>query len=133
MREFSLGTILTMTTGRFLTTFDELYDLASYMSGEEVWTHQLPRVKGEAGPVILKRYPQLAEIEVPTYDESTDKESFYGDWLATQEERYGKMFALEPLSAEEHASIDPLTEFEAMGIPAEKIIPVRVSEWDGNP
>ena len=80
-KDFHLGDVLTITTGRLLSTrhMEGVYDILNWMSDDELMTHQLPRVSQEAKPFLLSAHPALASVEVP---EITSKESL-DDFLAT--------------------------------------------------
>ena len=60
-RNFDLGTVLSITTGRVFTEFGNIYKILNYLSRDNLFTNQLPRVVEIAQPYILARYPQLLE------------------------------------------------------------------------
>lgn len=106
---FDLGTILTITTGTLLTKIENVYKILGYMTGEEIYTHQLPRVSEECAHVILRQYPQLSSVDVS--DVNTENwESF----LADQIEKFGDEFEIEPVGVFEHKKIGPIEEAEQM-------------------
>jgi len=87
-KKFDLGTILTVTTGKLLTPdIDNLYKILDYMTGEELFTHELPEYSRMCKPYILERYPNLANVDVSevnkdNYKEFLDKQvSIYGEYL----------------------------------------------------
>lgn len=76
-REFHLGDVLSITTGRLVSpsVMDGMYAICEHLAGEAVWTHQLPRVADEAKPALSRarghrpfgRYPrQLARMACRT-------------------------------------------------------------------
>lgn len=114
---FPLADVLGTITGRLLGDIGGLYKVCSFMSGEPVWTHQLPRVCQEVQPVVLRQHPQLgpviAEAEAVTRENWTEM-------LAGWRERFGETLTLTAMSQDEHESIDPISEA------AEMIHPSRI-------
>ena len=126
-REFDLGDVLTITTGRLVAArhIDAVYDLLGYMTGDTLWTHQLPRAADECRPRLLEQHPALAEVEPPA--DFLDKQACL-DWVASLVPIYGATLPVEPLAAEDHTSIGPLRELGLMGVSQDRIIPLVVPE-----
>lgn len=116
---FSLGTVLSITTGVLLAEVGELYRILSFMSGEDVFTHQLPRVADECKGPLLEQYPHLAGVVVPPVHGEDEVKA----WLAIAESEFGETFDVLPLADGEHTAIDPLAEL-AMNFPHLRVIPV---------
>jgi hypothetical protein len=111
-RPFHLGDVLTITTGRLVSPrhMDGVYDVLNFMTGDNLFTHQLPRACEECAPELLRQHPQLRDVSVPDFS-SPDH---VPDWLAEQVIQYGETLALAPLAAIDHTRIDPLTELAMM-------------------
>lgn len=62
---FHLGDVLSITDGRMMSPrhMDGIYDILSFMTGDSLFTHQLPRAMKECQPFLLKQHPQLAGIQ----------------------------------------------------------------------
>ncbi|SKF79927.1 DUF7736 domain-containing protein [Mycobacteroides abscessus] len=119
-RTFGLGAILTVTTDVFLVTdIGDIYELLNYMTGDNLFTHQLPRAAGECKPALLEQHPQLADIAIP---ELPDADA-YMEYLARLEGTYGTEFAVTPLPADAHTHMDPLSELADM-MPGKPVIAV---------
>lgn len=112
---------MTLLTGRGLCSLDELYDALNYMTGESVFTHQIPRAIRECAEPIVRQHPELAGVDVPPLSGQGPVDA----WLATQTPIYGEFLTLSPLSDADHTSIDPLTELGMM-VPVDRIIAVEV-------
>lgn len=114
---FHLGDVLSITTGRLVspTHMDGIYRICEHLAGEPVWTHQLPRVSREATPHLLAQFPQLAGIT----GEDVTREN-HADWLAARVAEVGEWFDVAPMSADQHESIDPISEL------AEKVHPSKI-------
>jgi len=112
-REFDLGAILTVTTGRYLLDdVGDLYDILNFMTGDNLFTHQLVRAGDECRRPLLFQHPELAAVEVPTfYGETSAVRDGYSQWLDEQRAIYGASLAVWPLEGG-HVVIDPLTEFQ---------------------
>ena len=102
---FNLGAVLTITTGRLLCSLDELYGILNHMTGDSLFTHQLPRASEACEKPLLAQFPKLAEVQVP--DGLSGKDAVES-WLEQQKSVYGNTFDVEPLKAWHH--VDPLDE-----------------------
>lgn len=119
---FALADVLGTITGRLLGNIDGIYKVSKFMSGEPVWTHQIPRVGMEIRPVVLRQHPRLApvidEAEAVTPDNWA---VMLSGWI----DRFGPTIALRPMSADEHQSIDPASEL-AETVHPDRIIQVKL-------
>ena len=91
------------------------------MTGENLFTHQLPRVSGEAAPILLALYPQLVGAQAAAEQVTAEN---HADFLANMEQRYGKMLAVPKMGNEQHERIDPFLEL-ADKIHPDKIVVVK--------
>lgn len=116
-RDFHIGDILSVTTGKLVSPrlIEGVYDILNFMTGESLFTHQLPRVSREAAPVILRRHPQLADIDTSGVNSGT-----WRAWLGEQIARFGEMLPVPKMTVDEHERIDPISEL------AEKVHPDRI-------
>jgi hypothetical protein len=112
---FSLGAVLSVTTGRLLCPIGSVYEILNHMTGDNLFTHQLPRASRECEPFLLKQFPQLADIDAS----SVTTENWLA-WLEQQQAAHGNEFAVQPLPAGEHYEIDPVSEL------AEKVHPSKI-------
>ena len=94
MREFPLGEILTVTTGKLVARrmMDGVYDILNSMTGANLYTHQLPAAAEECRPFLLEQYPQLGNID----DAVINKENVW-EWLGEQEKIYGDKLPIKPI------------------------------------
>jgi hypothetical protein len=83
----------------------------NFMTGDNLFTHQLPRAMDECAPEVLRQHPDLADVQVPT---EFDGEQHVWTWLAEQVDQFGETRELSPLPVDEHAVIDPITELRMM-------------------
>jgi hypothetical protein len=119
-KTFHLGDILSITTGRLVSPrhMDGIYDILNWMTGDNLFTHQLPRAVDECQEPLLAQHPDLAAITPP---ENFGGKETVDRWLAEQVAAYGETREVTPLAADEHSSIDPLAELRMMKPDAEII------------
>lgn len=94
-----------------------VYEVLNWMTGESLYTHQLPRVSREAQPVLLKMYPDLA-LTIAERDQ-VDAGNWRA-WRAKWIERHGATMAVPKFTAADHEAIDALSEL------AERVHPSRI-------
>jgi len=106
-KKFHVGDVLSVTTGKLLgpNKMDGLYEILRHLCGESIYTHQIPRVLPQCGPLVLKQHPQLAAV---TGDGVTAES--YQQWLAGVVAEFGELLDIEPLADGDHYSIDPISE-----------------------
>ena len=109
--EFHIGDLLSVTHGKLLSPngIGGCYEILNHMTGDTLFTHQLPRAAEAAKPALLRQHPRLAEI-----DASDVTPENWRDWLAVVVAAYGETLFVEPLAAGEWEHRDPITEAEEM-------------------
>jgi hypothetical protein len=130
-KTFHLGDILSITTGRLVSPrhMEGIHDILDWMTGDSLFTHQLPRAMDECQGPLLAQHPDLAAIGVP--DDFGDGEhagQAVDNWLAEQVAVYGETREVAPLAGGEHARIDPIAELRTMMRPDAEIIGVVVPD-----
>ena len=120
-RAFHLGDLLSVTTGRLVAPrhIEAMYDLLGFMTGDNLFTHQLPRACDECAPALLEQHPDLKAVEVPA--EFADA-SHVERWLAEQVARFGETRSVSPLAAGDHTHINPFAELRMMAPNAQIIV-----------
>lgn len=60
-RQFHISDVLSITTGRLVSArhMDGIYDILSFLTGDSIYTHQIPRVMREVKPWLRQQYPLL--------------------------------------------------------------------------
>ena len=121
VRQFHLGDILSVTTGRLVSPrkMEGVYDICDFLTGDQNYTHQLPRAARECTPWIFKQHPQLEAVEYEHVDTHNWRE-----WLDEQVRQFGETLPLTPMPRDMHTHIDPLEEIEAM-VGKDKVIVVE--------
>jgi len=108
-QKFDLGTVLTITTGVLLTEICNVYKILDYMTGDHLFTHQIPRVGRECEPIILEQYPQLASVNIENVTANNWKE-----FLDEQIAKFGNEFEIIPVGLFEHKHIDAIEELKTI-------------------
>ncbi len=118
MKSFHLGDILTVTTGYLVAPrgVEAYYDILNYMTGDVVFTHQVPRVMDECKPFLLSQFPQLANIDASQVNPDNWKA-----WLAELVEKHGKTFEVKPIPKTAHTGRNPVEEVVEMVGGSEKV------------
>jgi hypothetical protein len=111
VRRFPLGVVLSVTTGITLAPIDEIHELLDFMTGDSLFTHQLPRASRECAPVLLARHPHLADVVLP---ESFDGEADVLRWVEEQTRTLGEGVTVATMDPDDHTSIDPIVELVTM-------------------
>ena len=108
-KAFPTGDVLSAVTGYLVSRngIGAVYEVLNYMTGESLYTHQLPRVGKEATPVVLALHPELAAACEEAEQVNRDN---WQQWLATWEARYGATITVPKMTHAEHERIDPLSE-----------------------
>ena len=116
-RDFHIGDILSVTTGCLVSPrlIEGVCDILNFMTGESLYTHQLPRVCSEAGPAILRQHPALANVDTSAVDGDN-----WRTWLDARIAEFGETLPIERMTVDEHERIDPLSEL------AGKVSPDRI-------
>jgi len=125
---FDLGTILSVVTPVLLTDIGNVYEILNYMTGDDLFTHQLPRVAEEMRSVILKQHPQLMEINADGVGTENWKE-----FLCEMIQKYGESLPIVPCGLWEHKIIDEQEELLSMLNGDESKIVMVTSNISDNP
>lgn len=112
---FTLGEVLSVTTGTLLCDIGRVYAILNHMTGDNLYTHQLPRASRECAPYLLKQFPQLANVNAASVTRDN-----WATWLHDQVLEHGNEFAVSKLPEHAHEFIDPISEL------AEKVHPDKI-------
>lgn len=121
IKAFPTEDVLGVITGRLLGDIGGIYEVQSWMTGESVFTHQLPRVSREATPVILAFHPHLqSAIDEAEYVSPDNWQEWRDKWI----DRFGPEISVPKMSTDQHERIDPLSELVEK-VHSDKIIVVE--------
>lgn len=118
-KQFHLGDLISISDGRLVSPshIGGVYSILGWMTGESLFTHQLPRAMRECRPHLIEQHPWLEEK--PMKDEldrltqtlkgKTGVEGAVKKWLAEAVEKFGEMHPVEPCPTA-HEPRDPIEE-----------------------
>jgi hypothetical protein len=120
-KRFHLGDVLTVTTGHLLSPsgMEGVYKILSWLTGESVYTHQIPRALDQSRAAVLRQFPQLLAADT---DGITAEN--HGPRLAELVAKHGEWFDVEQLPAGEDGPRDPAAELAGM-IGKDRVIVVK--------
>lgn len=132
-KTFHIGDILSVTHDRLVSPdhIGGVYKILGWMVGEDLMTHQLPRVSRECEPALREQHPDLMAVTIPDFDfppgaTKDERAAIVLGWLAEVVAEYGETREVEPLSKGDHTVIDPIAELKMIR-PDVPIITVDVS------
>jgi len=111
-RQFDLETVLTVTTHILLTNMGSVHDALNYLTGEDLYSHQLPRALGVASNYVLGLYPQLGEVNIVGGQMSSAAE--VKKFTDEQKAKYGDILSLSPMPKGMYEAMNPLDELVKM-------------------
>ncbi len=131
MKTFHISDVLTLTTGLLVSNrhMEGVYEILSFLTGDNVWTHQIPRVMEECSPWLKAQYPHLFPdnppmaaliVEFQKYIETPEgKNDLTGAcqrWCASVATamKLPEQLSVYELGADMHTHIDPVEEAKAM-------------------
>ncbi len=93
--KFHIGDILSVTTGKLLSPkrMEGVYEILDFLTGEGLYTHELPHASKFMTPYVLKQLPQLAEED----GKEVNPESFES-CLKKYVKKYGEYLELKSCS-----------------------------------
>lgn len=129
-KSFPIAVILNFTDGRLLTSMDDVYEFANFMTGDNLFTHQLPRAFHAVSPVLKKQLPFLAspefakdqELLTRSLEGAPDARAVINDWLKDMAGSYGAEHEVTPLT--NWMQQDPVSELIQMTERKDNIIVV---------
>lgn len=124
-KEFPTADVLSTVTGMLMADISGVYEVLNWMTGESVFTHQIPRISREAVPVMLAMHPNLQQA----IDESDQvNRKTVAHWRQIWEDRYGPTIAVPKFTIETHERTDPMSEAAQYFHPDQTIV---ISTGDG--
>ena len=103
--KFSTGQIISAGTGRLCCPSEELYQVLNFLTGDNLFTYQLPRAFHACKNHVINQHPWLLELDVNSCNKDT-----WRKWLSDAETRFGSEHELEALPDGKWMSVDPVRE-----------------------
>jgi hypothetical protein len=145
MKMFHISDVLSVTTGRLVSSrhIDGVYDVLNFLTGDNLYTHQLPRAMDKCKPWLRSMFPalmedspgmpeRLADMDRRIKAVQQDREHIgvaIGDWVEHLRLALGlpEMLAVYELGADMHTRIDPIEEARAM-VGDDRVLTVNFDE-----
>jgi len=145
MKLFHISDLLSVTTGRLVSSrhMDGIYEILNFLTGDNLFTHQLPRAMDECKPWLRSTFPtlmedspgmpeRLADMDLRIKAVPQDREHIaivIRDWVEDLRIalKLPEMLPVYELGADMHTHIDPLEEARSM-FGDEKVIAVKLSD-----
>lgn len=110
-KKFHIGDVLSVASGILLSPshVGGVYDILNWMTGDDLFTHQLPRASRECEPFLREWFPELTAVEIP---ETINSRETADAFLATLYPRFGEYVEVGKIPAEDHTEIDPIAEIK---------------------
>lgn len=124
-RTFPLADVLSITTEKLLSRrhMDGIYELLNFMTGQDVYTHQIGHAVDKAKPALLAQHPHLTDVQPP---DDLDKPDLMA-WLIETERTHGEELEVAPLTDWEHR--DPIEDAcDKFGTDKVYVVPVPVQD-----
>jgi hypothetical protein len=123
-KQFHLGDVISAAFGVLVSLrhMDGVYETLNFLTGDSLFTHQLPRAGRAVQPYVLDQHPQLAPLVQAVEAVNTKN---WREWLREQIALYGEYLPLEPLPKGAWLHVDPIAEAEAM-VGKDRVVTVRV-------
>jgi len=98
-RQFSIGAVLSVSSGRMLCDFSEMHECIEYLVGTSVWTHQLADRKfvDELKAAVIRQHSALVEFDADVV--TTEN---WQDIVKAATKKFGATLALHPMGEPEH-------------------------------
>lgn len=116
-KTFKLEVVLSAITGVLLCDIGQVYEVLNFLTGDNLFTHQLPRAGRVVRIPVFKQHPFLKNIDVSGINTENWKEK-----LAEIKKLCPNEIELEPIENWTH--LDPIEEAKTMTGGDAKIIPV---------
>lgn len=115
-RQFHLGDILSITHDRLVSPrhMDGVYDICNFLTADNLFTHQLPRVYGECKAHLLALHPELNALPMVSDEDAAKRQAVNGQWweqwLSEAVARFGESLAVTPIPDGIHEYVNPIRE-----------------------
>jgi len=118
--KFTTGEVISAGVGKLCCEMSCVYKILNYLTGDHLFTHQLPRAFKVCEVWVREQQPWLNELQIEDCTTET-----WRQWLNDAIGKYGEVFELEPLPPGEWKSRDPIKEaVEMMGGDKSRVIGV---------
>jgi hypothetical protein len=121
-KRFHIGDVLSAYSGFLVSNrhMAGVYDTLNFLTGDNLYTHALPRAMDECHGWLERMHPILKEIDCSGLNPQT-----LPAWLDGIVAKYGETLELRPLPDEGHEFREPTEELESM-VDKDRIVKVSI-------
>ena len=116
---FTIGQVISAGTGRLCCDIGEVYDILNFLTGDNLFTHQLPRAFRACKDHIIEQLPWLKWVD-DNKDACTPETVL--SFVEAAAKEYGAEHELAPLPASDWERRDPIAEACEMMGSADRVI-----------
>jgi len=122
-KAFHIGDVLSAYSGYLVSNrhMAGVYETLNFLTGDNLFTHQLPRAMDECRGWLEKQHPLLKEIDCSGLNPET-----LPAWLDQIVAQYGETLEIEPLPTDGHEFREPLEELTEM-VGEDRVLVVQTS------
>ena len=106
---FATPVVLTVTYDRLLCKIEDVYRILNFITGDSIYTHQIPRACRTVAPWILRGLPQLRD-----WDSKEINSDNWQSYVKLANEKFGERLLIKPMPRHLWTHIDPVEEAKAM-------------------
>lgn len=123
---FTTEQVITAGLGRLCCSVEELYHVMNFLTGDNLFTHQLPRAFHACRDWVLVQQPWLNDLDAEQCTTET-----WRRWLQAAISKYGESFELKPLPPGQWESRNPIEEaVELMGGDENKVVVAKIAQLE---
>jgi hypothetical protein len=121
MKKFHLSDVLSVTTGNLLSIegMGGVYKILNYMTGSDLFTHQLPRASTTCKAYLISQYPLLKDVDISmlntALESETDNEkrkTICTAFIDLEIQKHGEFLEVDVLPDNVYLQMDPIEEME---------------------
>ncbi|MFS0557410.1 hypothetical protein [Brevibacillus sp. 179-C9.3 HS] len=86
-----------------------IYDILNHLTGETLFTHQIPRAMKVCSPYLLQQHPKLLVVDVNKVNEEN-----WEQWINEQVKTFGEYLPVDPLVPGRYQVMEPIEEAKQM-------------------
>lgn len=128
-KTFHIGDIVSCGTGCLMPPngMDGVYQLLNHLTGDNLFTHQLPMAGAKMRLYLEQQFPWLIGLTPPSMEGVADRKAVLEAWLAEVSAAHGEQHEVVPPSSSAWGEHDPIEDLRKVA-PHAKIIGVALPD-----
>lgn len=117
-KSFHVGDVLSASTGVLCSPekMGGVYNILNFLTGDQLFTHQLPAASRIAEPYLRAQFPWLDQTEPPdfsTVPAGDDRDRAVDEWVGSIAAQHGEWLEVEALPPDAWGTHSPLADLAA--------------------